>query len=133
MSEHGAITKQIIELAGRPGGVSSTDIPGLKSEDLSARCCGLVRRGILYRAGNGRGKMRYFSDPKAATAYDLANVRNADVTISQRTARATWSKDAKEVITAETKVTICPPWRPRYQAVELPHVLTANQRGRVST
>lgn len=131
MTINKTITDQIIGLAGRPGGISSTDIPGLKSEDLSARCCGLVRRGILFRAGKGRGKTRYFSTAEAATAYEAESVRNADVTISQLSSRASWSKDAKTVITSKTKITICPPWKPRFQAVELPHVHTANQRGRV--
>ena len=126
------ITDQIITMAGRPGGVSSTDIPGLKSEDLSARCCGLVRRGVLFRAALGRGKTRYFASEQAANAYQAANAQIPDVTISQVGARAVWSKDAKEVITSKTKITICPPWQPRFQAVEIPHIHSGNQRGRTS-
>lgn len=124
------ITDQIIQMAGRQGGIGSTDIPGLKSEDLSARCCGLVRRGILFRGGSGRGKIRYFATAEAARAHDIENTKAPEVTISQRSAHASWSKDAKVVITSSTKVTICPPWQPRFQAVDLPHIHSGNQRGR---
>lgn len=130
MSKHGTVTNQIIEMAGRQGGIASTDIPGIKSEDLSARCCALVRRGILFRGGSGRGKIRYFATQEAAKAHDAENVEVPDVTISQRSAHANFSKTAKVVITSQTKVTICPPWKPRFQAVELPHIHSGNQRGR---
>lgn len=45
--------------------------------------------------------------------------------------KASFAKDAKVVITAETKVTICPPWKPRYEAIPLPGSLSV-QKGRVS-
>jgi len=122
------VTDQIIQLAGRPGGIGSGDLPGIKSEDVSARCCGLVRRGILFRAGSGRGNVRYFTTEEAAQAHD--NAKKPAVTISQRMVKASWSKVAETVITSETKVTICPPWQPRFQAVDLPCVHAANQRGR---
>jgi len=132
MSKLGTITNQIIEMAGRQGGIASTDMPGLKSEDLSARCCGLVRRGILFRGGSGRGKIRYFATEEAAKAHDAENTHVPDVTISQRSAHANFSKNAQVVITSKTKVTICPPWHPRFQAVELPHIHSGNQRGRAA-
>lgn len=84
MSKQGTVTNQIIEMAGRQGGIASNDIPGLKSEDLSARCCALVRRGILFRGGSGRGKIRYFATEEAAKAHDAENTHVPDVTISQR-------------------------------------------------
>lgn len=127
------IVGQIQELAARPEGIGSTDMPGIASADLSARCCALVRRGILHRAGSGRGKMRYFATAEAAAAYDEASGK-PDLTlptISQVSTKASWAKDAKTVITEKTKVTICPPLQPRFQAVDLPHVHAANQRGRM--
>jgi hypothetical protein len=130
MSKLGTITNQIIEMAGRQGGIASTDIPGLKSEDLSARCCALVRRGILFRGGSGRGKIRYFATAEAAKAHDTEHTQAPDVTISQRSAHANFSKTAKEVITSKTKVTICPPWQPRFQVVPVPFIHSGNQRGR---
>lgn len=45
--------------------------------------------------------------------------------------RATFAKDAKVVITADTKITICPPYRPRFEAIPLPGSLSV-QKGRVS-
>lgn len=47
--------------------------------------------------------------------------------------KATWAKDAKTVITSETKITICPPYKPRFEAIALPGVVASNQRGRVAT
>lgn len=124
------IVDQILELAARPCGVGSADIPGVKSDDLSARCCAMVRRGVLHRAGKGRGKTRYFTSEDAASKYDERESAVKTVTISQINARAVWSKDAETVITERTKVTICPPWQPRFNAVPLPGVHVANQRGR---
>lgn len=45
--------------------------------------------------------------------------------------KATWDKDAKTVITSETKITICPPYKPRFEAISLFGVITATQTGRV--
>lgn len=55
-------------------------------------------------------------------------------TVSRRPpnpAKATWAKDAKTVITADTKVTICPGYKPRFEAIPLPGGLSV-QKGRVS-
>lgn len=46
-------------------------------------------------------------------------------------AKVTWAKDAKTVITADTKITICPPYKPRFEAISLFGVSTATQTGRV--
>lgn len=123
------IVDQILELAARPDGIGSADIPGILSSHLSARCCKMAREGVLFRAAKGRGTTRYFTSAEAAAKYD-EKTSAAAVTISQITARAVWSKDAKTVITESTKVTICQPWQPRFQAVELPHIHSGNQRGR---
>lgn len=119
-----SITAQIIELASRPEGIGSRDIEGIGSDDLSARCNGLVRRGRLYKAGQGRGYIRFFTRITDANLYSIANEKD-------RQPRTSISKNAKPVITSKTKITICPPWQPRFQAVDLPHIHTANQRGRV--
>lgn len=53
------------------------------------------------------------------------------VTSIQLNTKAIWAKDAKVVMTPQTKVTICPPWHPRFQAVDLPGIHAGNQRGRI--
>lgn len=45
--------------------------------------------------------------------------------------RANFHPSAKEVITADTKVTLCPGYQPRFEAVAVPFVRGANQSGRV--
>ena len=45
--------------------------------------------------------------------------------------KATWAKNAQVVITADTKVTICPGYRPRFEAIALPGNMSV-QKGRVS-
>lgn len=45
--------------------------------------------------------------------------------------RANFHHTAKEAITANTKVTICPGYQPRFVAVSVPFVRGANQSGRV--
>lgn len=125
-------TAQILALASRPEGISSRCIPGLATEDLSARCCRMVLEGRLHRGGSGRGYIRYFADLQAAKAYGAKQ----QPTLPARPlpqGKATWAKDAKTVITADTKVTICPGHKPRFEAVALPGVMTANQVGRVAS
>lgn len=132
MTEPKTTTTHILALASRPEGISSRCIPALTVEDLSARCCALVRDGRLHRGGTGRGNLRYFTDPKAAKAYtDKQQPHILPRPVAP--GKASFAKDAKVVITAETKVTICPPWKPRFEAIALPGVMASNQRGRVAS
>lgn len=123
---------QILALASRPEGISSRCIPGLSSEDLSARCCALVRSGRLFRGGLGRGHVRYFTDPEAAKAYGAKQQPKLPARPLPQ-GNAAWAKDAKVVITSDTKVTICPGYKPRFEAIALPGVVASNQRGRVAS
>lgn len=127
------ITDQILEFATRPCGIGSADIPEIDVADLSARCCALVRQRRLFRAGGGYGKTRYFATQEAADAYN-AEHKQAPKAVAKcvPVTKASWAKNAEVVITSNTKVTICPPWKPRFQAIETPHVYSGNQRGRVS-
>jgi len=63
----------------------------------------------------------------------MKKVHNPKPRASVMGGKANFSKDAKTVITADTKVTICPPYRPRFEAVALPGVMASNQRGRVAS
>lgn len=130
MTEPKTTTTHILALASRPEGISSRCIPGMASEDLSARCCRMVKEGRLYRGGLGRGHVRYFTDEAAAKAYGAKQQPKLPARPLQQ-GKATWAKDAKTVITADTKVTLCPSHPPRVAAIDLPGVMTANQRGRV--
>lgn len=125
------IVEQIMQLAARPCGVCSTDIPGMKPDYLLSRCAELVRNGRLFKSGNTQGKRRYFVNLSAAQAYDAEQMKQTNATIAKMGSRANWSKNAKVVINKDTKITICPPWQPRFQAIDMPHIHTANQRGRV--
>lgn len=131
MTQPKTTSAHILALASRPEGISSRCIPALTTEDLSARCCALVRDGRLHRGGTGRGNLRYFTDPQAAKAYS-AKQQPAILPRRLTPGVAGFAKDAKVVITAETKVTICPHWKPRYEAIPLPGNLSV-QKGRVST
>lgn len=61
----------------------------------------------------------------------MKKVHNPKPRTSPMGGKATFAKDAKTVMTADTKVTICPSHPPRFAAIDLPGVMTANQRGRV--
>lgn len=61
----------------------------------------------------------------------MKKVHNPKPRTSPMGGKATFAKDAKVVITADTKVTICPPYRPRFEAIPLPGSLSV-QKGRVS-
>lgn len=125
------VSAQILELASRPEGISSRCMQGMATEDLSARCCWMVKEGRLYRGGLGRGHVRYFTDEAAAKAYG-AKQQPTLPTRPLPKLNAGFAKDAKVVITSDTKVTICPSYKPRFEARDLPGVMGANQRGRVA-
>lgn len=61
----------------------------------------------------------------------MKKVNNPKPRASVMGGKANFSKDAKTVITADTNVTICPPWKPRFEAIPLPGGLSV-QKGRVS-
>lgn len=132
MTQPKSINQQILEMARRPEGVSSKCIPGSTGEDIATRCCTFVRDGKLYRGGSGRGKVRYFADPKAAEAFSAKQRAQAMVIPAKLPSqtRANFAKDAKVVMTADTKITICPSYKPRYEAIPLPGNLSV-QKGRV--
>lgn len=132
MPQTQSVSAQILALASRPEGISSRCMQGMATEDLSNRCCALVREGRLFRGGLGRGHVRYFADEAAAKAYGAKQQPKLPARPLQQ-GKATWAKDAKTVITADTKVTICPPYRPRFEAIPLPGVMASNQRGRVAS
>lgn len=126
------VTDKIIELAKREGGVSSSDIPGVTSADLSARCCSLVRRGRLFRAGEGRGNIRYFATAEAAEKYNKETPTIPMVSFKEFGSSLRFSPSAKEVFTKNTKFTKCPTPEPRFKALDIPNIYSANQRGRIS-
>lgn len=63
----------------------------------------------------------------------MKKVNNPKPRASVMGGKANFAKDAKVVITADTKVTICPGHKPRFEAVALPGVMASNQRGRVAS
>lgn len=119
----------LVVLAGRPEGVTSKCLPDVP--DLSSRLSAAMRDGKIFRGGTGRGRVRYFATPEAAKAYS-DNLQPV-VQAPPASLKMTFAKDAKTVITADTKVTICPSHPPRFAAIDLPGVMTANQRGRVAS
>lgn len=126
------ISQQIVELAKRPEGVRSADFPEMRTKDFSARACKLMNAGTLFRVTHGYKKVRFYATMAQAEAAQAEVVQKPQPTVTMADkSKANWSKDAETVITSDTKITICPGWKPRFQAVDLPHVHTANQRGRV--
>jgi hypothetical protein len=124
----------ILELAARPEGVGVADFPGMDVSDASGRMCAMVTKGLLYRGAKGTRNTRYFSDPAAAEAsvkaQTLAEKKRPLATLGPLS-KANFAKTAETVITDKTKVTICPGYKPRYEAHTLPFVHTACQSGRV--
>lgn len=123
------VSDQILALASRPEGVSTGQAAGIPRKAAQARCYELLAAGKLFRAGTSRG-YRYFTDPEAAKAYD--SKPSTLPTLPLPKLNAGFAKDAKVVITSDTKVTICPTPAPRFEARALPGVIGANQRGRVA-
>lgn len=136
MKKPNTLNALIIEMAARPEGVSSKCISGMTAADLSTRCCGLVRDGRLFRGGSVKGHIRYFSTPEAARSYDAKSPNKVNnpkpIQSGILATRATWAKDAEVVFTDKTKVTICPAYKPRFEAISLFGVATATQTGRVT-
>jgi hypothetical protein len=134
MKKGTGVKARILELAARPEGVGVSDFPGLDVTDASGRMCSMVTQGLLFRGAKGARNTRYFADPKAAEAsakaQSLAETKRPLATLGPLS-KANFAKDAETVITAKTKVTICPPYKPRFEAHTLPFVQTANQAGRV--
>jgi hypothetical protein len=123
------IKAEIMDLASRPEGMRAQDITTHKAEDISARLCAFVNEGLLFRGLKAWGNTRFFTDPEAAkaSAASLPKAAPKPVPIGN----GTFAKSAEVVYTPETKVTICPGYKPRYEAHTLPFVQTANQAGRV--
>lgn len=124
-------TNRLIELASKPSGVHCSEVTWLMSADASARLCALVTRGVLHRGGTARGHIRYFKSEVDAKKYAKSQAsKPANVTIHPLT-KAAWAKNAQVVMNSKTKVTICPGYTPRFEAVTVPFIHTANQSGRV--
>lgn len=62
----------------------------------------------------------------------MKKVNNTKPRASVMGGKASFSKNAQVVITADTKVTICPGHKPRFEAVALPGNLSV-QKGRVAS
>jgi hypothetical protein len=128
MSTKNTVLK-IRELAARPEGVCAADMVGIT--DPSDRLCKMTADGQLYRGAKLWRGTRYFSDQRAAERNQQEHAKAQPMVKMVPTTKANFAKDAETVITAKTKVTICPPYKPRFEAHTLPFVQTANQAGRV--
>lgn len=131
-----ALRQQILELASRPNGFHSSDIPERDSTYVLSRANELVGEGRLFKVRVAYKRVEFFADKKKADqvqrkaeASNAAKVQAASM--SPRTAG--WSKNAEVVFTKATKFTKCPSPQPRFASVATPNIHGGNQRGRVSS
>jgi hypothetical protein len=128
-------------LAARPQGVASSD-PELASWTIDRICNTgntLVAKGELFKAKLGHKTVRFYADKREAERVlkAAAKTRRLDgpdqgrpAHDQLRTRSAEWQA-AEPRITPTTKVTLCPSYQSRFQAVVTPGIFGGNQRGRV--
>lgn len=135
------LTDLLRKLISREGGFHSSELKGrdYTTTKILSVLKRLARQGEAFPAQLSHKHTRWFST-KAAAEEALAKNRerqkqgfNSFVlgANQNRTATRKW-QEAQPVITPDTKVTICPPYRPRFQAVEVPGLHGGLQRGRVA-
>lgn len=136
MKRQSAIHARILELAARPQGMHSSDIPDMKADKVLVRAEELVKTNRLIKVKVAFKRVTFFTDPEQAKtaqiAADLANAVKTQ-TEARKPNNASFTRDAEVVFTPKTKFTVCPGHKPRFEAIETPHVHGANQRGRVTS
>lgn len=134
----GDLTATIMRLAHTGPGCHSSDpaLDGWTASQICVRAGKLIDDGRLHRVKFAHRNVRYYAT-KAQADHVLANLKVTSKAPrihredhSDARNRDGW-KDAEMVITDKTVITVCPPWRPRFQEVELPRFYGGNQRGRV--
>lgn len=129
------------KLISREGGFHSSELKGrdYTTTKILSVLKRLARQGEAFPAQLSHKHTRWYSTREAAEAA-LAKSRerqkqgfNSFVLgpNQNRTTTREW-QEAQPVVTDQTKVTICPPYRPRFQALEVPGLHGGLQRGRVA-
>lgn len=123
-----------------PNGVRSTEIDShaYPTTKILVYLKRLARQGEAFPVFFGHKNTRWYGTQEAADKA-LAKIRerqkqgfNSFVLAPQaRTSSREW-QEAQPVITSETKVTVGPAYRPRFQALEVPGLHGGLQRGRVA-
>lgn len=119
MSNHG-IRSHVLMLASRECGVSVAEVSGFTAEVASMALYRLRKLGKVHVARISHRRVRYFTDPDLAAAYEKANKRAGSdagpanhtgrmVTLNGKHQRAWWPPDAPMVITEHTKYTQADP------------------------
>lgn len=132
-----AAKDKILELASRPEGLSSADLPQFSSSYLTAKCAGMVNHGHLHRAKLEGNKVRFFTDKTRAEQVQAEHQRErvkakALPTTDNASKGVSFRPNAEVVFTDKTKFTRCPGFQARFEAVTPSFVHTALQSGRVT-
>lgn len=129
------IKEQILALAKRPDGMQAADVEGFDSGYVSAKCHDMADKGLLHKVKVSHKRVRWYTDQglaiQAQREADARMVAEENKRIKLAGSKARFDADAKIVITSKTKITVCPPWKPRFEALGAGFILTANQSGRV--
>ena len=128
------IKEQILALAKRPDGMQAADVEGFDSGYVSAKCHDMAAKGLLHKVKVSHKRVRWYTDQGLA----IQAQREADARIAaeeekrnrQAGSKSYFDADANTVINSKTKITMCPPWKPRFEALGVGFILTANQSGR---
>jgi hypothetical protein len=108
----------IRKLAKRPGGMTSADVEGEERHRVSAEAYKMASLGELFSARLGHRTVRYFADEAARDAYLVKHKPKKDAGKRSKKAldapvQITQVPPARQpgepVITAQTKITVCPP------------------------
>jgi hypothetical protein len=101
------LTTQIRQLAARPGGMCSQDVPGRTVRAVTSRAGDMVNRGSLFRRVLGYRNTRYYATQEAADAA-ISGVKLTSPKKVPLKLRPGWGPNDPARITSETKVTIAP-------------------------
>ena len=116
----------ILKLAARPGGVALAEVPHDQpsNDAVGCRMAKMVKKGLLVSEKIGNNK-RYFTNADAAAA--ALKAHQAKVLPSGSLG---FRRDAEVVYTDKTIYTRGPDFKPRFEAITVPH--SGLTRGRVT-
>ena len=116
----------ILDMAARPCGVALAEVPHNQpnNDAVGCRMAKMVKKGLLVSAKIGNNK-RYFTNADAAAAALKAHQDKV-----QPRGSLGFRRDAEVVYTDKTIYTRGPDFKPRFEAITVPH--SGLTRGRVT-
>lgn len=120
----------LLSLAANPKGFATCDVPDHSYAAVDHQVRRLVAKGLLHKAKLGHRTVRWCSTAAAAQRLvDAVGAHRAKRHELASAAKPRLLDQGEAVVPAHVKVTICPPFVPRFQGPTIAPM--AMQRGRV--